>query len=106
MMVSPNISWSFGEWSIKEEELQSESLKVIQWHGLLSILFICFCSACAIISTAGKSLIIYFILYKAPKRPMNTMILLDQIGFLITTLVIKFMTIYAVFFSFSINLLL
>ena len=92
-MVSPNISWSFGEWSIKEEELQSESLKVIQWHGLLSILFICFCSACAIISTAGKSLIIYFIVYKAPKRPMNTMILLDQIGFLITTLVIKFMTI-------------
>ena len=92
-MANTNISWSFGDFSIKEGELQSESLKVIQWHGLFSILLICFCSACAIISTAGKSLIIYFILYKAPKRPMNTMILHDQIGFLITSLVTKFMTI-------------
>ena len=62
-----------------EEELQSESVKVIQWHGFFSIVLITICCIFAIISTSGKSLIIYFILYKAPKRPMNTMILLDQV---------------------------
>ena len=90
-MASSNIS--FGDFSIKEDELQSESLKVIQWHGFFSILLICFCIALAVISTAGKSMIIYFILYKAPKRPMNTMILHDQLGLLLTSLVTKFMTI-------------
>ena len=57
----------------------NESVQVIQWHGFFSILLICLCCTFAIISTAGKSMIIYFILYKAPKRPMNTMILLDQV---------------------------
>ena len=73
-MTTPNLT---GNWSL---DFPNESVKVIQWHGFYSVLLICFCSAFAIISTAGKSMIIYFILYKAPKRPMNTMILLDQVS--------------------------
>ena len=73
-MTTPNLT---GNWSL---DFPNESVKVIQWHGFFSILLICFCSAFAIITTAGKSMIIYFILYKAPKRPMNTMILLDQVS--------------------------
>ena len=49
-------------WDLHEEELQSESVKVIQWHGFFSIVLITICCIFAIISTAGKSLIIYFIL--------------------------------------------
>ena len=105
-MTTPNLT---GNWSL---DFPNESVKVIQWHGFFSVLLICFCSAFAIISTAGKSMIIYFILYKAPKRPMNTMILLDQvsvqivqwiklskdssifqIGTMLTSLVTKVMTI-------------
>ena len=92
-MASSNVSWSFGDFTAEELELQSESVKVIQWHGLFSVLLICFCSTLAVISTAGKSMIIYFIIYKAPERPMNTMILLNQMGCLLTSLVTKFMTI-------------
>ena len=92
-MASSNVSWSFGDFKAEELHLQSEAVKVIQWHGFFSILLICFCSTIAVISTAGKSMIIYFILYKAPERPMNTMILLDQMGLLFTSLVTKFMTI-------------
>ena len=90
-MASSNVS--FGDFTAEELELQSESVKVIQWHGLFSVLLICFCSTLAVISTAGKSMIIYFIIYKAPERPMNTMILLNQMGCLLTSLVTKFMTI-------------
>ena len=50
------------------------------------MLLIFYCCTCAIISTSGKSLIIYYILYKAPSRPLNKMILLDQIGLLLTSL--------------------
>ncbi len=96
-MRTSNFTWNFDD-----EELQSESVKVIQWHGFFSIILICLCSAFAIISTAGKSMIIYFILYKAPKRPMNTMILLDQIGTLFTSLVTKFMTINSLIMATSI----
>ena len=92
-MASSNVSWSFGDFKAEELHLQSEAVKVIQWHGFFSILLICFCSTIAVISTAGKSMIIYFILYKAPERPMNTMILLNQMGCLLTSLVTKFMTI-------------
>ena len=92
-MASSNVSWRFGDFKAEELQLQSEAVKVIQWHGFFSILLICFCSTIAVISTAGKSMIIYFILYKAPERPMNTMILLDQMGLLFTSLVTKFMTI-------------
>ena len=67
------MTWNF-------DELQDESVHVIQWHGFFSIILIGFLSIFAIISTVGKSMIIYFIIYKAPKRPMNTMILLDQVG--------------------------
>ena len=86
-MTSPNTT----TWSLDDNP--NEAVKVIQWHGFFSVLLICFCSAFAIISTAGKSMIIYFILYKAPKRPMNTMILLDQVGTLLTSIVTKVMTI-------------
>ena len=86
-MTTPNTT----TWSLDDDP--NEAVKVIQWHGFFSVLLICFCSAFAIISTAGKSMIIYFILYKAPKRPMNTMILLDQVGTLLTSLVTKGMTI-------------
>ena len=71
-MTTPNITLEF-------LELQDESVQVIQWHGLFSVALVCLCTTFAIISTAGKSMMIYFILYKAPKRPMNTMILLDQV---------------------------
>ena len=72
---------------------EDESVKVIQWHGLFSILLIIFCSILGIISTSGKSMIIYYILYRAPRRPMNTMILFDQIGVLVTSLGMSVMTI-------------
>ena len=72
-MANPNFTWDF-------EDLENESVTVIQWHGFFSIILICLCCIFAIISTSGKSMIIYFILYKAPKRPMNTMILLDQVS--------------------------
>ena len=71
--MSQNITWDL-------ESLTDESVQVIQWHGFWSIILICFCCAFAIISTAGKGMIIYYILYKAPKRPMNTMILFDQVS--------------------------
>ena len=87
-MTTPN--YSNGNWSL---DFPNESVKIIHWHGFFSIILICLCSAFAIISTAGKSTIIYFILYKAPKRPMNTMILLDQVGTLVTSLVAKVMII-------------
>ena len=70
-MTTSNTAWNL-------EFPMDESVQVIQWHGFFSILLICFCCTFAIISTAGKSLIIYFIMYKAPKRPMNRMILVDQ----------------------------
>ena len=67
-MVASNLTWAYDS-----GDLQSESITVIQWHGLFSILLITVCCALAIINTAGKSLIIYHVRYKAPKRPMNTM---------------------------------
>ena len=72
-MTTPNTTLEF-------LELQDESVQVIQWHGLFSVALLCLCGTFALISTVGKSMMIYFILYKAPKRPMNTMILLDQVG--------------------------
>ena len=71
-MSTLNITWDL-------EELQDESVQVIQWHGLFSVFLICICSTFAIMSTAGKLMIIYFVMYKAPKRPINTMIFLDQV---------------------------
>ena len=76
-MANPNFTWDF-------ETLENESVTVIKWHGFFSVILICLCCIFAIISTSGKSMIIYFILYKAPKRPMNTMILLDQVNTLKT----------------------
>ena len=99
-MAASNFTWD--DWDWEENDLQSESIKVIQWHGFFSILLIIVCSALAIISTASKSLIIYYVLYKAPKRPMNTMILFDQIGTLITGLVTNFMTISSLVLATSI----
>ena len=79
--------------NIDEFNLTDESVKVIQWHGFFSILLIILCTTCALISTCGKSMIIYFILYKAPRRPLNTMILLDQVLLFLTSLVAEIMII-------------
>ena len=96
-MEASNLTWDYNS-----EDLQSESITVIQWHGFFSILLITFCCALSIISTAGKSLIIYHVRYKAPKRPMNTMILLDQSGLLITSLVTQALTIISLITATSI----
>ena len=67
-------------------DFEDENVHVIQWHGYFSICLICFLVICAVASTSGKMMIIDFILRKAPKRPLNRMILLDQIGQLSTSI--------------------
>ena len=57
-----------------------ENVQVIQWHGLFSVVLILILSICGILSTVGKSMIIYFIVYKAPNRPLNFMILCNQVS--------------------------
>ena len=59
--------------------LEDESVRVIQWHGFFSIILIGLLSVCGVVSTSGKVMIIHFILTKAPKRPLNKMILFDQV---------------------------
>ena len=49
-------------------------------HGLFSVIRILFLSLFGLLSTVGKSMIIYFIIYKAPNRPLNFMILCDQVS--------------------------
>ena len=63
-------------------DFEDENVHVIQWHGFFSITLICFLSACGVVSTSGKVMIIHFILTKAPKRPFNKMILCDQVTIL------------------------
>ena len=63
-------------------DFEDENVHVIQWHGFFSITLICFLSACGVVSTSGKVMIIHFILTKAPKRPLNKMILCDQVNIL------------------------
>ena len=62
------------------DELESGNVAVIKWHGYFSVLLIGSLSLCWILSTSGKVMIIRYILTKAPKRPLNRMILHDQVS--------------------------
>ena len=60
-------------------DFEDENVQVIQWHGYFSILLICFLSICIITNTSGKIFISWYILYKAPNRAFNKLILHDQV---------------------------
>ena len=66
-------------------DFEDESVHVIQWHGYFSVILIIFLGACGVVSTLGKIFIIHFILTKAPQRPLNKMILCDELGQLVTS---------------------
>ena len=66
-------------------DFEDESVHVIQWHGYFSVILIIFLGACGVVSTLGKMFIIHFILTKAPQRPLNKMILCDELGHLVTS---------------------
>ena len=61
-------------------DLGLDNVAVIQWHGCFSVLLIGFLALCGVLNTSGKVVIIRFILTKAPKRPLNWMILFDQVS--------------------------
>ena len=61
-----------------------ENVHVVQWHGYFSVILIAFLSTCGVVSTSGKMMIVHYILTQAPKRPLNKMILCDQLGQLLT----------------------
>ena len=58
---------------------EDQNVHVLQWHGYFSMLLICFLCICVIANTSGKILIAWYILYKAPKRSLNKLILWDQV---------------------------
>ena len=66
-------------------DFEDESVHVILWHGYFSVILIIFLGACGVVSTLGKMFIIHFILTKAPQRPLNKMILCDELGQLVTS---------------------
>ena len=66
-------------------DFEDESVHVILWHGYFSVILIIFLGACGVVSTLGKMFIIHFILTKAPQRPLNKMLLCDELGQLVTS---------------------
>ena len=66
-------------------DIEDENVHVVKWHGYFSVILIAFLSTCGVVSTLGKMMIIHYILTQAPKRPLNKMILCDQLGQLLTS---------------------
>ena len=82
---------NFGLWNetlgLESEEFQISDIKdhsipIFKLQYWQLVLFICYYSVCAIITIVGEALVIFYIARHAPKnRPLNRMILIDQVGF-------------------------
>ena len=82
---------NFGLWNetlgLESEEFQISDIKdhsipIFKLQYWQLFLFICYYSVCAIITIVGEALVIFYIARHAPKkRPLNRMILIDQVGF-------------------------
>ena len=61
--------------------VEDHSIQNLQWDWWLLFLFITYYIICAAIAIGGQSMIIFYIAKYAPKeRPINKMILLDQVN--------------------------
>ena len=71
--------------------IEDNSLLIFSWQGWSVGVFKCFLGICGLTCIIGRSLIINFILKYAPKqRPINTMILVDQVGIPILNSKVKY----------------
>ena len=61
-------------------DLEDQSLSIFSWQGWSLWVFKCFLAFCGLICIIGRFLIIHYIQKYAPKqRPINRMILVDQV---------------------------
>jgi len=64
-----------GSFFIQLVEITDESVQVIKWEGLWSVLVITFVAICCLVTLFSKSLMLIYIKFFAPKaRPINKMI--------------------------------
>ena len=62
-------------------EIEDHSIGIFRWQEWKFNLFIFFIVLCAVITIGGQAVIVYYIGRKAPKkRPINTMIIFDQVS--------------------------
>ena len=67
---------------INISDLIDQSVEVIKWEGIQSILLVALLTVCTVINIVGKGLFIHFIWKWAPKgRPINIMFMKDQVRF-------------------------
>ena len=60
------------------EDMSDESIPVLSMGTWSTSILIAMIVVCVVINTFGKFLIIYYIRERAPKRPLNDMIVIDQ----------------------------
>ena len=66
---------------IQIDSLEDHSLTIFRWQGWPYSFLVCFLSVCAMVTIVGKMMIIYYMTNYAPKRrPINWIILFDQVS--------------------------
>ena len=65
--------------SVVLEELTDEAIPILRIDGLAKAILIFALICCIVINTFGKVFLVYYIKERAPKRPLNDMILIDQV---------------------------
>ena len=69
-----------GKFFIQLVEITDESIQVIKWEGLWSVLVITFVAVCCLVGLFSKLLMLIYIKFFAPKaRPINNMIFWDTV---------------------------
>ena len=64
------------------EDMSDESIEVFGLTTHWSMVLVAVLFGCVVLNTAGKAFIIYFANEEAVDRPMNTMVLIDQVNIL------------------------
>ena len=79
LQSSTNITENFDSCqSVLIEELSDESTQILQIDGWPKTTLIVVLIVCIILNTFGKVFMVYYITERAPTRPLNDMILIDQ----------------------------
>ena len=69
------------EIGIDLQDLEDHKLSYFKWEWWQLYLFIVYYSICSVIAIAGQIMIVFYISKYAPKdRPINKMILVDQVS--------------------------
>ena len=64
---------------VQLEDMTDESVQVIGLTSQWSMVLVAVLIGCVVLNTAGKAFIIYFVKKRALDRPINTMVLIDQV---------------------------